>query len=142
MQQGYFVPVESPTPPAPRKRKVGAVEMVAALAVLVVIGVSTYVMLNRLSEQVLTIIATIGCAAGVAVPGVLVALLVMVKRAEGSGRREVVPQQQPQMTQPMIMMVPPMAMPQMQGPQPAVWDSRPVERRFTVVGGGDGEWGE
>lgn len=138
---GYFVPGKAPTPPTPRRKGRGWMAMRGAVAA-VVAAVATYVMLQRLDDQVLTIIATIGCAGGIALPGLLVALVVLVRRAEGNGRREVAPQQ-PQMMQPTIMFIPPMAMPQypqVQGPQPAVWDSRPVERRFTVVGGGNTDW--
>lgn len=91
-------------------------------------AVATYVPLNRLSDEVLMVIATIACAAGVALPGLLVALAVLVRRAESGGQRQ---QQAPVMTQPAFMVVPPMQIPP---PPPAAGP-----RRFVVVGKEDAE---
>ncbi|HIQ01897.1 MAG TPA: hypothetical protein EYH30_07175 [Anaerolineales bacterium] len=62
---------------------------------------AVYVLLNRLSDEVLTVIATVGCAAGVSLPGLLLALTVLLRRAEESGRRAV--QQQPQVMPPIVL---------------------------------------
>jgi hypothetical protein len=105
-------------------------------AVLVAVGVAVYVFLTRLSPEVLAILATVGCAAGVALPSLLVALVVLLRRVEnGNGRRREPPQAT--MTQPAIMVVPPMALPQpptQTQPLPATWETTPAPRRFVVVG--------
>lgn len=125
-------------PTRPKRRKAPGWALFLGLAVLVVLGVGAYVMLQRLSDEVLTVIATIACAAGVSVPGLLVAVAVLLRRAaNGNGQPE---RAQPTMTQPMVMMVPPMALPPAQGyPQPgaATWENAPAARTFTVVGGQD-----
>lgn len=122
-----------------------------ALLALTVAGVTVYVLLERLSNEILTIIATIGCAAGVAMPGLLLSMIVLLKRTENNHRQEMrqQPQQQmqPRMTQPMITVTPAMMLPQSptmmqpQQQQPATWETVQTPRHFTVVGGGEeAEW--
>jgi len=106
--------------------------IVLAAILLVALASAVYVLLNRLSDEVLTIIATIGCAAGVALPTSLVALAVILRRESKPADR---PVQQPQMTQPVLMMVPPM---QMQLPQvhqaPEATMVHQSARQFTILG--------
>ena len=125
---------QRPTRTTPRWRA-----LVAYLAAMsfVVVGVLVYVLLERLPTEVLSIIATLGCAAGVTVPTTLVALSVLLRRAQASA---VPPEpQQPQMTRPVVMTVPPMMIQQPQAPPRVVVEDVPRERRFQVVGGEE-EW--
>lgn len=106
---------------------------VLAAILLVALASAVYVLLNRLSDEVLAILATVGCAAGVALPTSLVALAVILRRESKPAER---PVQQPQMTQPVLMMVPPMQMqlPQTQPPAtPATMVHQPA-REFTILG--------
>jgi hypothetical protein len=123
-----------PPQPVPRRRNRwrGPLAFLGAAA-LVAVAVATYVMLNRLSDEVLTIIATIGCAGAMALPGLLVALVVLVRRAESSGQRNA----QPHVTPPVILpptVLQPQQLPQYQQPPPATWEQTPGPRRFVVVG--------
>lgn len=123
-----------PSPPSlPRSsRWRGPLLFLAAIA-LVAVGVGVYVFLNRLSNDVLTVIATVGCAAGVALPALLLALVVLLRRAENGRKHEYTPTP---MTQPTVMVIPPMAVPPQipyQPQTPAAWDTAPT-RRFTIVG--------
>ncbi len=130
-----------PTQPTRPKRRAPGWALFLGLAVLVVLGVGAYVMLQRLSDEVLTVIATIACAGAIAAPGLLVAVTVLLRRAAGNGREERAQPAQPMMTP--MMVVPPQMLPPAQGyPQPgagAVWNDAPVQRTFTVVGGPRGE---
>ncbi len=109
--------------------------------VAAIVAPTVYVLLNRLDDQVLTIIATVGCAAGVSIPALIAAMIVLIKRAESSGsngRNDGHPRAE--FTQPVLMMVPPMQIPQqptMQVPMgvPTTLTREPItERRFTIVG--------
>jgi len=138
--QGYW-----PTPPpqpAPRpKRKIGGIVWFLAAMATVIAGVATYVLLQRLDDTVLAVLATVACAAGVALPALLTAMMVLLKRAENSGMREEPVSRAPIMSPPQFVVVPPMAwqQPQQQAMPPAMWDNQPIARQFTVVGdGGDG----
>lgn len=107
--------------------------IVLAVILLVALASAVYVLLNRLSDEVLAILATVGCAAGVALPTSLVALAVILRRESKPAERPA----QPQMTQPIMMMVPPMQMqlPQAQQPVPeAAFASPPPVREFTILG--------
>ena len=131
-----------PTPPpqAKPKRSRGWLGPLVLLAVPV-LGVGTYVMLQRLSNDVLTVVATIACASGVSLPGLLVAVAVLLRRAENNGRENRATPQ-PTMTQPVMMMVPPMALPQQHQMYPqaqTLWEQQPTARRFTIVGDGGSE---
>jgi hypothetical protein len=111
--------------------------MVLVAVVVAILAPTVYVLLDRLDDQVLTIIATIGCAAGISLPTLLAVFVVLTRRAENANRRE--DDQQPrgqQFTQPVLMMVPPMALPQQPTMQvPTTLTREPVsERRFTIVG--------
>lgn len=128
---GYGYP---PPPPEPRREKrlriVGLVYV--GLVGLVVAGVGAYVMLQRLDTAVLTVIATIGCAGGVALPGLILALAVLLRQREKSnGQAATLP-----MAPPQVVVIPPM---QFQPtpltlPGPAVQVETVQPRRFTVVG--------
>jgi len=140
--QSYQQPAQSQPRPIRQSIRRFYPPLIFLLAVtLAAVAAAVYVLLDRLSNEVLTVIATIGCAAGVSLPGLLLAVFVLVKRAEsdGSRKREVQP---PQMTQPMITVIPPMALPQLPQPQqptappPATWEHQPA-RHFTVVGEGE-----
>lgn len=121
-------------PPVPNKRRhLSAPLAILGLAAAAIVGVTAYVLLMRLSTEVLTVIATVGCASGVTLPGLLLALVVLTKRAESSARQTA---SQPPMTQPQMLIIPPMALPQQQtwpGPAPDVVQ-RPAPREFIVVG--------
>jgi len=132
----YQPPYYPPPAPAPSKRsqKLQTIGAAVGLILVVIVAVAVYVMLNRLDDTVLTVIATIGCAAGVSIPGLLLATVALIKRAEnGNGKTA-----QPAMTQPTIMVVPPMQFPQLTQqtatPTPATWESIPTARHYTIVG--------
>ena len=111
-------------------KRLESVAVLLALVAAAAAGSGMYVLLTRLSTEVLAVLATVGCAAGVALPSLLVALVVVLRRPE-SGQRAPAPQ----MTQPMMMVVPPMALPQTpQYQAPATWHQAPARREFTVVG--------
>ena len=59
--------------PQPRKTrpKLQALAVYLGAVLVVAVGVAVYVLLDRLSDEVLTVVATIGCAAGVSLPGLL-----------------------------------------------------------------------
>jgi hypothetical protein len=104
-----------------------------ALAALVAVGVTVYVMLSRLSDAVLTVIATVGCSASTALPTLIVAVVLLLRRAENGGRAVTPPTVT---TPPQVMVIPPMTMPaQAQRPETVI--ERAAARRFTVVGAGD-----
>lgn len=134
----YPYPYAEPPPPARSKRsqKLQALAVCAGLLVLVITGVTVNVMLQRLDDTVLTVIATIGCAAGVSLPGLLLATLLLIRRAENGNGNKSTPAT---MTQPTIMVVPPMTLPQLQQqsqqpPPAATWEHIPIQRHYTVVG--------
>ncbi|MFW6116387.1 MAG: hypothetical protein ACOC6F_01550 [bacterium] len=110
---------------------------------VVAVGVAVYVLLNRLDDQVLTVIATIGCAAGVAMPGTLLAIVLLIRRAQDSERREARTKQS-QTAQPMILPLT-LLQPQQLSPQgqvPATWVQAPRQRRFVIVGDEGSDQGE
>jgi hypothetical protein len=126
-----------------RRRKVDR-RLIGALALLglmlaVAVGVAVNHALTRISDQVLTVILTIGCAAGLGLPATLLALVVLVRRAEnGDGHRQ--RQAQVMTTPPQVVVIPPMQIPPQQaqlppyqGSSPATWEQVPA-RHFTVVG--------
>lgn len=105
-----------------------------SLVGLVVVGVSTYVLLQRLDTDVLTVIATIGCAGGIAMPGTILALAVLLRQRErANGQAAAVP-----MTPPQVVVIPPMqfqpAPSALTGPGSTVQVETAMPRRFTVVG--------
>lgn len=128
---GYGYP---PPPPEPRREK--RLRIVAlgyvALVGLVVAGVGAYVMLQRLDTAVLTVIATVGCAGGVALPGLILALAVLLRQREkANGQAATLP-----MTPPQVVVIPPMQFqpPPTLPPGPPVQVETVQPRRFTVVG--------
>ena len=136
----YQYPYPPPQPAPPKRHRWRAPLIYLALVALVAVGVSVYVLLQRLSDEVLTVIATIGCAAGVALPAVLVALVVLTRRAEDNGRTQA---RAPAMTPPQVMVIPPMQVQQLpqvqQAPPAATWETVPAARHFVVVGEGSTE---
>jgi hypothetical protein len=129
----YEYPYHPPPPRAKPKRWRGLLYFLGA-AGLVVVAVTTYVLLNRLSDAVLTVIATIGCAAGVALPGLMFGLVVLLRRAESNGQRNAQPQVMPPVILPPTVLQP-QQLSQYQPPPPAAtWEQAPGPRRFVVVG--------
>ena len=139
----YQHPPEPPRRCKLDRRLIGALVLLGVL-LAVAVGVAVDHALTRISDQVLTVILTIGCAAGVALPALLLALVVLVRRAESGGQRTRTAA--PVMTPPQVMVIPPMAVqPQPQlplyaaqapgyaGGPPATWEQAPA-RHFTVVG--------
>ena len=128
--QGYYPP---PPPQRQPRRRHWAIWTYLGLVALVIIGVAVYVLMERLSDEVLAVIATVGCAAGVSLPALLLALVVLLRREE-NGRKAV--QQQPQVMPPIVLpptVIQPQQLPTQQ-PPPATWEEAPAPRRFTVVG--------
>ena len=122
------------------KGRLRPVLVFAGAAVLVLVGVTVYVLLQRLSDETLAVLATVACAGGAATPGGLLALYVLLRRLEnGQSKRD--PWQGYQYTQPQIMVMPPMALPQPSQGQPspaATWEVQRQPRHFVVVGGDEG----
>lgn len=127
-------------PLKPKKpKRYGWIALLVVFGVTV-IGVATYVFLMRLSETVLTLLATIMVAMFAGAPGSILVIFTLIRRANGNGKHAAQP---PQQQQPVVVMTPPMAWPQMQQqpqqPQ-ATWEQAPrMARRYTVVGE-EGEW--
>lgn len=120
--------VESPV----RSRMCGFAVFVALLTI-VAVGVAVYVLLNRLSDEVLTVIATVGCAGGISLPALVVALAVLLRSRDDATRRP-----QTMTIPPQIMVVPPMQLPQLQPPSriepgPQI-ESVSAPRHFVIVG--------
>lgn len=122
-----------PPGPLPRERRLRAIALgYAGLVGVVAAGVATYVLLQRLDTAVLTVIATVGCAGGVALPGLILALAVLLRQREkANGQAATLP-----MTPPQVVVIPPMQFqpPPTLPPGPAVQVETVQPRRFTVVG--------
>lgn len=115
-----------------RERRLRAVALAyTGLVGLVAVGVGTYVMLQRLDTAALTVIAAVGCAGGVTLPSLILALAVLLRR-ERNGQAATLP-----MTPPQVVVIPPM---QFQPPTAALPGGSAVQietiqpRRFIVVG--------
>jgi arginine exporter protein ArgO len=131
MYYGYYPP---PPPEANRREKKLRVVALAyvGLVVLVVVGVATYVMLQRLETDVLTAIATIGCASVITLANLTLALMAFLRaRDRQAGQASAM------MTPPQVVVIPPM---QVQTP-PLLPQGTPMAqvetvkpRHFTVVG--------
>jgi flagellar basal body-associated protein FliL len=131
---GYYPP---PPPEANRREKKLRVVALAyvGLVVLVAVGVAVYVMLQRLETDVLTAIATIGCASAITLANLTLALMAFLRARE----RQANGQASALMTPPQVVVIPPMQvqtpplLPQGQGaPLTQVETVKP--RHFTVVG--------
>jgi len=128
---GYYPP---PPPEANRREKKLRVVALAyvGLVVLVVAGVATYVMLQRLETDVLTAIATIGCASVITLANLTLALMAFLRARERQAG-----QASAMMTPPQVVVIPPM---QVQTPPllppgaPMAQVEKVNPRHFTVVG--------
>jgi hypothetical protein len=132
---GYYPP--PPTEANRREKKARYVALgYVGLVVLVVVGVAIYVMLQRLETDVLTAIATIGCASVITLANLTLALMAFLRardrQANGQASAAL-------MTPPQVVVIPPMQvqtpslLPQGQGaPMTQVETVKP--RHFTVVG--------
>jgi ABC-type dipeptide/oligopeptide/nickel transport system permease component len=121
-----------------RKRGLTGLAVIVGLILVTAVGVAVYVLLNRLSDEVLAVLATVGCAAGVSLPTLVVAGIVLLRRAEnGAGKQAA---QQYTTTPPQIMVMPPMQLPNYPAAQqqtPATWERRSRPRHYVVMGDDD-----
>jgi len=131
---GYYPP--PPTAEANRREKKLRVVALAyvGLVVLVVAGVATYVMLQRLETDVLTAIATIGCASVITLANLTLALMAFLRARDRQANGQT---SAAMMTPPQVVVIPPM---QVQTP-PLLPQGAPMAqvetvkpRHFTVVG--------
>jgi len=101
------------------------------LLILLLVACSPYPQSSTALQVQVNVLATVGCAAGTALPGTMLAVFALLKRAENGKRR----QPETQYTQPVVTVVPPMALPQPQQAPPAAatWETVAM-RHFTVVG--------
>jgi hypothetical protein len=130
---GYYPP---PPPEANRREKKLRVVALAyvGLVVLVVVGVAVYVMLQRLETDVLTAIATIGCASAITLANLTLALMAFLRARDRQANGQA---SAAMMTPPQVVVIPPM---QVQTP-PLLPQGAPLTqvetvkpRHFTVVG--------
>ena len=130
---GYY-----PPPPSPeanrRERKARYVALgYVGLVILVAVGVAVYVMLQRLETDVLTAIATIGCASAITLANLTLALMAFLRARD----RQVNGQASAaMMTPPQVVVIPPMQVqPTLPPPGAPVTQVETVKpRHFTVVG--------
>jgi hypothetical protein len=130
---GYY-----PPPPSPeanrRERKARYVALgYVGLVILVAVGVAVYVMLQRLETDVLTAIATIGCASAITLANLTLALMAFLRARD----RQVNGQASAaMMTPPQVVVIPPMQVqPPLLPPGAPVTQVETVKpRHFTVVG--------
>jgi hypothetical protein len=131
---GYY----PPPPPAEANRREKKARYVAlgyvGLVVLVAVGVATYVMLQRLETDVLTAIATIGCASVITLANLTLALMAFLRARDRQANGQA---SAAMMTPPQVVVIPPM---QVQTP-PLLPQGAPMAqvetvkpRHFTVVG--------
>jgi len=106
--------------------------IIAALALCAAVASATYVLLSRLSDEVLAVLATVGCAAGVSFPSLGIALAILMRR-QGAGHRD---DHRGQAGTPMMLVVPPVQTLQQQPTMqvPTTVTHEPSARRFTIVG--------
>ncbi|MCP4540107.1 MAG: hypothetical protein GY832_23465 [Chloroflexi bacterium] len=94
---------------------------------------------NRLSDQALAVLAGAVCGVGAAIPTSL--LVVAVTRRQDGVRGVQQPAAQPQNAYPPVVVIaPPGGQRWMEGGGEAMFEA-PTQRRFTVVGGGNGRGG-
>ena len=130
---GYY-----PPPPSPeanrRERKARYVALgYVGLVILVAVGVAVYVMLQRLETDVLTAIATIGCASAITLANLTLALMAFLRARD----RQVNGQASAaMMTPPQVVVIPPMQVqPPLLPPGAPMTQVETVKpRHFTVVG--------
>ena len=133
---GYYPP---PPPPEANRREKKARYVALAyvgLVGLVAVGMAVYVMLQRLETDVLTAIATIGCASVITLANLTLALVdfLRVRERQANGQAGAA-----MMTPPQVVVIPPMQvqtpplLPQAQG-APAAQVERVNPRHFVVVG--------
>ena len=130
---GYYPP--PPTEANRREKKLRVVALAyAGLVVLVAVGVAVYVMLQRLETDVLTAIATIGCASAITLANLTLALMAFLRAREHQTNGQA---SAAMMTPPQVVVIPPM---QVQTP-PLLPQGTPMAqvetvkpRHFTVVG--------
>jgi hypothetical protein len=139
MKYRYSYPDPYQTPPPPRRDRRGWVgPVIIAGAILAsAAGVGTWVLLERLSDEVLAILATVGCASGVTIPTLVVAVIVLLRRAENGHTKQQAQQPGYTTTPPQVMILPPMQLPHYPAPpqQPAsTWEEQRRPRHFTVMG--------
>jgi len=116
--------------PQPRSRHNGfkIVAILTAAAFAVTLAAITA---NRLSNDALAVLAGVACGVGAAIPTSLL-ILAVTRRNQRTEPDTTMHVPRPPTTQPTIMVIPPMAMPQ--PTLPATWQTGPVQRKFTVVG--------
>ena len=133
---GYYPP---PPPPEAnrREKKLRYVALgYVGLLGLVAVGVAVYVMLQRLETDVLTAIATIGCASVITLANLTLALMAFLRARERQANGQA---GAAMMTPPQVVVIPPMQvqtpplLPQAQG-APAAQVERVNPRHFVVVG--------
>jgi len=130
---GYYPP--PPTEANRREKKLRVVALAyAGLVVLVAVGVAVYVMLQRLETDVLTAIATIGCASVITLANLTLALMAFLRARDRQANGQA---SAAMMTPPQVVVIPPM---QVQTP-PLLPQGTPMTqvetvkpRHFTVVG--------
>jgi hypothetical protein len=129
---GYYPPPPPETNWREKKLRVVALAY-AGLIVLVAVGVAIYVMLQRLETDVLTAIATIGCASAITLVNLTLALMAVLRARE----RQANGQAGALMAPPQVVVIPPM---QVQTPPllpqgaPAAQLETVKPRHFTIVG--------
>jgi len=114
----------------PRRNGFRIVAIITAIAFAITLAIITG---NRLSNESLAVLAGAVCGVAAAIPTSLLILAVTRRNQRTEPDTMHIPQQ-PTMTQPTIMVIPPMQMPQQPPTLPATWETGPVQRNFTVVG--------
>jgi hypothetical protein len=131
---GYYPP---PPPEANRREKKARYVALGyvGLVVLVAVGVAVYVMLQRLETDVLTAIATIGCASAITLANLTLALMAFLRARD----RQANGQASALMTPPQVVVIPPMQVTPPLLPQgaPAAQVEKVTPRHFVVVGEDD-----
>jgi hypothetical protein len=133
---GYYPP---PPPEANRREKKARYVALGyvGLVVLVAVGVAVYVMLQRLETDVLTAIATIGCASVITLANLTLALMAFLRARDRQANGQA---SAAMMTPPQVVVIPPM---QVQTPPllpqgaPAAQVEKVNPRHFVVVGEDD-----
>ena len=132
---GYY-----PPPPPPENRREKKLRVVAlayaGLVGLVAVGVAVYVLLQRLETDVLTAIATIGCASAITLANLTLALMAFLRARERQANGQA---GAAMMTPPQVVVIPPMQVQTPLLPQgaPAAQIEQVKPRHFTIVGEDD-----